>query len=380
MAILLGITGGILIAAIVWDAFEAVVLPRRVTRRVRLTRLFYRATWRVWSAIVRRIPSHTRRDTYLGFYGPLSLLLLLTLWAGGMVLGFAMLQAALGSRLIAPEKIATFGTDLYLSGTSFFTLGLGDVVPQSPLSRLITVVEAGMGFGFLALVIGYLPVLYSAFSRREASTVLLDARAGSPPSAGELLRRGGRGLAEELDHFLREWERWAAELLESHLSYPVLCYYRSQHSNQSWLAALTTILDAGALAMVGIEGISPRQGELTFAVARHAIVDLAQVLKTPPRVPRVDRLPAAELKRLREVLAGAGVTLQDGEAADRRLEELRRMYEPYLYAMADFLMMPLPPWLPVGGGYDNWQTSAWERMSVGRVTRATAAKFPDAHY
>ena len=134
--------------------------------------------------------------------------------------------------------------------------------------------------------------------------MLLDARAGSPPSAAELFRRSGRGLREELDQFLREWERWAAELLESHLSYPVLCFYRSQHSNQSWLAALTTVLDASALVMVGIEGISPRQGELTFAVARHATVDLAQVFKTPPRAPKADRLPPAELKRLREVLAG----------------------------------------------------------------------------
>ncbi len=380
MTVLLGITGAILIAAIMWDAFEAIVLPRRVTRRVRLTRLFYRATWRVWSAIVRRIPSDKRRDTYLSFYGPLSLLLLLTVWAAGMILGFAMLQAALGSPLNAPEKIATFETDLYMSGTSFFTLGLGDVIPRTPLARIITVVEAGTGFGFLALVIGYLPVLYSAFSRREASTVLLDARAGSPPSAAELLRRSGRGLREELDQFLREWERWAAELLESHLSYPVLCFYRSQHSNQSWLAALTTVLDASALVMVGIEGISPRQGELTFAVARHATVDLAQVFKTPPRAPKADRLPPAELKRLREALAGAGVTLRDGVVADRRLEELRRMYEPYVNALADFLVMPLPPWLPVRGGYDNWQTSAWERMSAGRVTGATVAEYPDAHY
>jgi len=212
-------------------------------------------------------------------------------WATVMILGFAMLQAAHGSPLNICGGPATFGTDLHMSGSNFFTLGLGDVTPRTTLARIITVIEAGTGFGFLALVIGYLPVLYTAFSRREVGTVLLDARAGSPPSAAELLRRSSQGLHEGLDDLLRDWERWAAELLESHISYPVLCYYRSQHSNQSWLAAMTTILDTTALITTGIDGVSPRQAQLTFAIARHACADLAQIFNTPPNAPGVDRLP-----------------------------------------------------------------------------------------
>jgi hypothetical protein len=297
-----------------------------------------------------------------------------------MVLGFAIVQAAIGSPLSVPSGSATFGTDLYMSGTTFFTLGLGDVTPRTTLARIVTVIEAGMGFGFLALVMGYLPVLYTAFSRREVGTVLLDARAGSPPSAAELLRRSGQGLHEGLDDLLRDWERWAAELLESHISYPVLCYYRSQHSNQSWLAALTAILDTSALVMAGIDGIPPRQAQLTFAMARHAIADLAQIFNTPPRTPGKDRLPAADLTRLRETLGKAGVRLQDGEAADQRLGELRRMYEPYANALAEFLLMALPPWLPTGGGFDSWQTSAWERISTGEITEAAVAARSDEHF
>ena len=144
-------------------------------------------------------------------------------------------------------------------------------------------VESATGFGFLALVIGYLPTLLQAFSRRDANVTLLDARAGSPPTAVELLRRHASAHGREALHeLLRDWERWSAELLESHLSYPVLCYFRSQHDNQNWLAALTTILDTCALAIVGMENVPRRQAQLTFAVARHAVVDLAQIFSTAP--------------------------------------------------------------------------------------------------
>jgi len=380
MNILVGAAGVLLISVIVWDAFEVIVLPRRVTRRFRMARLFYRTSWRVWSAMTHRLVSGKRRETYLSFYGPLSLILLLTAWATGMVLGFAIVQAAIGSPLSVPSGSATFGTDLYMSGTTFFTLGLGDVTPRTTLARIVTVIEAGMGFGFLALVMGYLPVLYTAFSRREVGTVLLDARAGSPPSAAELLRRSGQGLHEGLDDLLRDWERWAAELLESHISYPVLCYYRSQHSNQSWLAALTTILDTTALIITGVEGVSPRQAQLTFAIARHACADLAQIFNTPPNAPGLDRLPPSELHRLREALAASGVKLNGGPAAEQRLGELRRMYEPYANALAEYLRMTLPLWLSPDGGFDSWQTSAWDRISTRSVEHAGLTSLPPQHF
>ncbi len=199
-----------------------------------------------------------------------------------------------------------FTTYLYFSGTTFFTLGYGDVVPTAAWGRALSVAQAGLGFGFLAVVLSYLPVLYQAFSRREITISLLDARAGSPPTAGELLRRlaAGRGLAG-LGPLLAEWERWAAELLESHLSYPVLSYYRSQHDNQSWVGALTAVLDTSALLIAGVDGPDGYQARLTFAMARHAAVDLSMVSETPPRPPASDRLPAAALARLEESLRGA---------------------------------------------------------------------------
>ena len=355
---LIGVAGALWIAVIVWDAFEAIVLPRRVTRRLRPTRLFYRVTWTAWSALARRLAAGGRRETYLSFYGPMSVLLLLAAWALSLIVAFALVQWGLGTRLTAPDG-GTFFEYLYLSGETFFTLGLGDIAPTSRVGRAVMVAEAGLGFGFLALVIGYVPVLYQAFSRREIEITLLDARAGSPPSAEALLRSHAGDDLEELAELLDDWERWAAETMESHLSYPVLSYFRSQHDNQSWLAALTTILDTSALVMVGVEGACARQAELTFAMARHAVVDLAQVLRRRPQSAARDRLPRAELRRLRVALAAGAVVLDDSDAAADKLAELRKMYEPYVTALADHLVMPLPAWRAAGHGQHNWRASAW---------------------
>ncbi len=358
MSLIAGIGGGVLVAVVLWDAFETIVLPRRVTRRVRLTRFFYRATWRPFAASARFVHAGSRREAYLGFYGPLSLLLLLMLWAAALVVGFGLLQHAAG-------PAAQFATDVYLSGTTFFTLGLGDVAPQGTFARVLTVVESGLGYGFLAIVIGYFPVLYQAFSRREVSISLLDARAGSPPSAAELLHRHqGPGGAAALEQLLRDWERWAAEVLETHLSYPLLAYFRSQHTNQSWLAALTTVLDTSALVMVGIEGGCARQARLTFAMARHAVVDLTQVFATPPTPVPQDRLPPAALARLESALAAVELPRAAAGLKDGKLAEVRRSYEPYVAALSRYLLLPLPEWVYESGRRDNWQSTGWGRRST----------------
>ena len=368
MTVVAALAGAALIALVLWEAFETIVLPRRVTRRVRLTRLFYRLTWRPWLALVKNLYSGKRQETLLSFYGPMSLLFLLSLWAFALMCGFALLIWASGSAVPRGE-VTGFFADLYLSGTTFFTLGLGDVIPHSPLTRLFTVLEAGMGFAFLALVIGYLPALNQSFSRREVSISLLDARAGSPPTAAEMLRRHSseHGL-EALRNLLHEWERWSAELLESHLSFPVLAYFRSQHDNQSWIAALTAILDTCALVMVGLEGACERQAELTFAMARHAVADLSLVFLTPPKEAKHNRLPPAALAELRSHLAAVGLRLREGPEADEKLSQLRRMYEPYLFSLASYLHLRVPPWVPQGSRSDNWQASAWEpRSKIGTI-------------
>ena len=375
MRILPALLGIVLIVGILWEGFETVIFPRRVTRRLRLTRLFYRSTWLLWSGSVGRIFSGKRQEACLGVYGPISLLLLLIVWAAGLVTGFALLHWASGTPLHTPEGEARFSAALYFSGSTFFTLGLGDVRAFTSWGRALTVLEAGVGFGFLALVIAYLPALNQSFSRREVSISLLDARAGSPPTALEMLRRHGHDHAlAALQQLLKEWEQWSAEFLEIHLSYPVLAYFRSQHDNQSWLGALTAILDACALLTMGIEGACERQARLTFAMARHAVVDLALIFGTPPGKDEDERLPSPQLQALRQSLAEAGLRLREGAAADQSLAELRAMYEPYLYSLSRYFHITLPPWM-VEGHADNWQTSRWEQVAaIARVRRRGGAR------
>ncbi|MEP6570988.1 MAG: potassium channel family protein [Acidobacteriota bacterium] len=359
------IVGVALILIILWDAFETIILPRRVTRRLRFTSIFYRTMWMICAGLVRKMRNGKRREKYLGVFGPLSLLMLLALWAAGLILGYAIVHWGLETRLNVPGETGRLAAYLYISGETFFTLGYGDVVAEFPLGRAIAVIEAANGFGLLAIVIGYLPVLYTAFSRREVNIALLDARAGSPSSAAEMLRRHGEsGHLRDLDAVFHEWEHWAAELLESHLSYPLLCYFRSQHDNQSWLGSLTTILDSCALVLVGVGNTPTWQAKLTFAMARHAVVDLAQIFWTTPPDPRAapSRLRPGELERIREILAKNGTHLRDGAEAEQKLAELRAMYEPYVGALSEMLMMTLPPWIVGSETIDNWKTSAWGRI------------------
>ncbi len=365
---------------VIWDAFEAVILPRRVTRKFRLTRFFYRTTWSAWKFVVCLVSERKTRETLLGFYGPISLLVLIGVWAVGLVFGFGLMQYGAGSAVNATGSQPSFATDVYLSGTTFFTLGLGDVVPRSGLARALVVTEAGFGFGFLAAIIGYLPFIYGSFSKREVDISLLDSRAGTPPTAGELLRRHSHdGGLEALRDLLKDWELWSAELMESHLSYPVLAFFRSQHDNQSWIASLTAILDTCALLKVGMEGACERQADLTFAIARHAVVDLSQVFGTSPKPLPSDRLPQNDLRRIRDTLAQLGLKLRDGEDADRKLTGLRSMYEPYVYALASYLNQSLPPWIPQKKGKDNWQTTAWGE-AAGLVEKKAETVAIDDHF
>ena len=324
--------------------------------RFRYTRLFYRNTWRVCRAVAALLPTAKLREAFLSWFGPLSLLGLFASWVLGLIFAFALLHWSIGSPISSPEKLYGFGTYLYMSGVTFFTLGYGDVCPLAPLGRALAVAETGMGFGFLAGLIGYLPLFTQAFSRREATIALLDARAGSPPSAAQmLLRLAHSGTIATIDPFLAEWERWSAELLESHLSYPLLSYYRSQHHNQSWLAALTAILDTCTFIIVGIKGSEAYQAQLTFAMARHAAVDLSLVMSVSPLSLAADRLPADQLADLRKQLHRAGIELQEGTIVDTQLTQLRGMYEPFVNGLAERLLFKLPPIVPAKLSADNWQ-------------------------
>jgi hypothetical protein len=369
-----------LILLILVDAFETTVLPRRVTHRFRFSRFFYVNTWKFWRVLASWFPAGEWREAVLGFFGPLSLLGLIAIWAFGLILGFAVLDWSLEMPVRVPQEEPTFWTYLYMSGTTFFTLGYGDITPTTTLGRALAVAEAGLGFGFLAVIVSYLPVISQIFSRREVLIALLDARAGSPPSAAVFLHRLAKSRdMQAIDSFLAEWERWSAELLESHLSFPMLAMYRSQHSNQSWISALTAVLDTSAFLIVAVKEHNPYQAQLTFAMARHAVVDLALIYKTPPISPELDRLPEGQLQRLRELLREAGVLLHEGPAVDAKLADLRGMYEAFVNALSQRFLFALPAFVPETDIADNWQRSAWMKRAPDIESLPIAAT-GDGHF
>lgn len=353
MTVLAAIAGLLLLAAVLQDAFEVMLLPRRVQRRFRFMRLYFRAAWSGWSAIAARFPAGARREGFLSVFGALSMVLLFGLWAAVLITGFGLIEWALqpaGHASPAWEQI-------YMSGVTFFTLGYGDVVPKSAAARLVAVMEAGTGIGFIAVVIGYLPVLYQLFSRREAHVIQLDGRAGSPPTSGTMLARHAEADSlDKLDELLREWEVWGSELLESHLSYPMLAYYRSQHDNQSWLAAIACIMDTCALVLVGLEDLRPLQARMTFTMARQVVVEMARSFGIPPsRYDGGDRLDDAGWAKLMDVFDRSGLAWTRDPQAREMLAALRATYEPLLDGLCRYLSLPLPGWTAEDDAADHWE-------------------------
>ena len=351
---LVPIASVVLILAVLHDAFEVMLLPRRVKSKMRIVRYFFDVTWSVWRAVGRRM-NESRRQHFLGLYGPLSLVIMLVIWAGGLMLAFAGLYWSFDTNAATASQ---FLKEAYFSGVTFFTVGYGDVTPRGPWSKLLSVVEAGTGLGFIALVIGYLPVLYQLFSRREAHVIMLDAVAGSPPSAVALLVRHAEGRSmNSLDTMFASWQQWSAELLESQLSYPMLAYYRSQHDNQSWLAALTAVMDATVLVMVGFDGVPTFQAQLTFATARLALIEMGRVLDVRPSAVEENRLSPESFVVVTEALAHSGLSFVDPHEAEGRLTAFRTTYESFLYGLAKHLLLELPVWNPDPDQLANWVKS-----------------------
>ncbi len=352
-----GILAGAAIIAVLHDAYEAMLLPRRVQRRVQFMTFYFRLTWAGWKRLATQITHPARREGLLSHFGPVAMLGLFATWATGLILAFGSLTWAVRPEATAPGGQVTWPESLYMSGVTFFTLGYGDVVPHSTAARFISVVESGTGLGFIAVVIGYLPVLYQLFARREAHVIQLDGRAGSPPTAVAMLCRHAEadGLPN-LDLLLREWEIWGSELLESHLTYPILAYYRSQHEHQSWLAALTAVLDCCALILVGVKEMAPVQARMTFSIARQVVVELSRSFRiVPSRYDGGDRLSNAAFAWMEVAFSEAGLAWEGGADSQGALQALRATYEPLIDGLAQHLLIAIPGFVPDALSADHWE-------------------------
>jgi len=359
MRILVGVLGGAIVALMLLEIFLSFLLPRRVKRDPQLARRVAIYAWRPWRWVARRLPDQVG-DTLLGMYGPFGLLLDLAIWAAALMLGYACLQWAGGSHLLGARG-ADFGQDLYFSAATFASSGTAGLASHGTYAHVVQVLTAATGLAVLAIVIGYLPSLYQAFSRRETTVSQLDARAGSPPSAGRLVARAtALGGWPGLNQYLRGWEVWSAELMETHLSYPILAFFRSQHLNQNWLSALCTILDASALAVSAAPKDTVPEARYTFAISRHAVADLAYTFRVKPVTDAADRLPQTDFEALIGELLESGVELGAEQSEIRKqLERMRSLYEPYVEALSRRVELRLPPWLAPESPTDNWKTTGW---------------------
>lgn len=337
--------GAVLVLATLIDAFEVVLLPRPVRRRVRLNRYFFKCTWNLWARCADLWPPGRRREDFIGVYGPLSMVMLFALWAASLIVGFGLMQWAL-QRLVAGAGAGALVDQVIISGDAFFTLGYGDNVPHHSLARLLVILEAGTGFGFIALTIGYLPVLYQHFTRRDLQLIEFSARAGSPPTAAALLGWHVHDSPEALERWLRDWEIWASDLIESHAVYPMLAYYRSQHEGHSWLGSLAVVLDVCTLLIAGADDARRHQATATFSALRRILDEASESLRVAPVRQVSERgMDAEALRHLTPTIRRILPNWRDDEAALQAIRQLRGTYEPRLEGLAAYLLLLVPDWI-----------------------------------
>ena len=358
--------GVFVVAVTLIDAFEVVLLPQAVHRRLRVNRFFFKSTWRIWAGLGARLKPGRRRDDFLAVYGPLSMVALFALWAVCLICGFGLMQWALVPHgTMAPSLPG----QIIVSGDAFFTLGYGDNVPHDRLARFLVIVEAGTGFGFVALTIGYLPVLYQHFTRRDVQLIEFSTRAGSPPSAAALLAWHADGGAEALERWLGRWESWAGDLIESHAAYPMLAFYRSQHTGQSWVGSLGTVLDLCTLIIAGADDGPRQQATATFMALRRTLDEVSDALQVPEISGATERaFDAPAVLQLHQGMRRLFTNWQPDAAALDAITRLRSSYEPRLCALAAYLLLPLPDWTgaTVGDGGDFGRDAVVKRLTASR--------------
>src|SRR5947209_16740813 len=263
-----------IILATFYDLFRSIVLPRATVTRLRLVRLLFFAFWAMWRGLSRRIQNPARKEAWLATFGPSAVLAMFATWALAFMLGYALILDGLSSQI--HPVLDNFGESLYFSATTIVPLSYGDFVPTGLGARLAIIFESATGVGIAALVITLLFSLYASFQAREEMVVQLDALAGAPPSGTQLLETVfERGLREELVKTFDDWRRWSAAVLESHLAYPILLYFRSSHDNEAWLNSFGAVMDAATLVMSSVDEDEEGPARLMFTVGNHLVEDLS---------------------------------------------------------------------------------------------------------
>jgi hypothetical protein len=336
-----GVLGALLVLVSLLDLFRVIITPRAVRGRLRISRYLNPGLWTAWRWAAFRLPARYREDL-LGSFGPLSLVLLLIAWVALLLLGYGLLLDAFRSE-IRPEP-HTLTTSLYVAGTSMLTIGFGDFVPTHAAARAVALAAGATGLATFALVVTFLFSLFQSFQRREAVIVATEAAAGAPPSGVTLLETFGRGgVHEDLAGLFRQWQLWSAEVLDSHLSFPVLTYFRSSHDNDSWITSLGAMMDAASLVVTTIEDGPTAWAKMFRWVRGHCLEDITQYFRLED-----EHYVGVELEEYREArrrLAKAGWTLRDEEESWAAFQRVRSEYAGRVNAMASHWASPPAQWI-----------------------------------
>jgi Ion channel len=337
--------GVAVIALTLSDVFQSVVMPRATGQRFRISFFVWRASWYLWPKLAWRLYSvdGDKREDFLAIFAPLILVSMIAIWACLLMLGFGFLLWGMRGG-ITPAH-ASFGTILYFAGTSLLTIGFGDVVGRDILPRLVSVLAALAGLSFLSILTAFLFAIFGSFQTRETFVVTVGARAGTPPSGVNLLAIAGYSQThEDLPTLMVDAQRWAAGVMESHLAYPMLAFFRSSHDDQSWIGTLGTLLDAATLTMTTIDGVHSGQARIFYSVGRHAARDLSHYFRVGVAEDTVG-IERAEFEHACDRLVAAGYSLRDRDEAWTRFSGLRSGYAGRLNVLAAFFAIPPLQWI-----------------------------------
>jgi hypothetical protein len=358
--------GILLLAAVLWDLFETIVVPRPTPGTFRIGRYVVRGSWRAVRAFATR--TEDRHETLLGLFAPAATILLLLTWLACLVVGYGLVLYGIRDEL-GPAPV-DLGTAIYFGATSVLTLGFGDVVPVGGGARFVAVAAALSGLGVVALVVTFLFSLFGSYQRREVSVVTLQAKAGAPPSAVVLLETLARlELTDHLPDFFGAWERWIAEVLDSHVAYPLLGFFRSSHDDVSWISALGTVLDTASLVLTTIEGVPRGQAELAKKMGAHLVEDITNLGFRAKGADGVDR---ASFDAVHVRLAAAGFRLVPADEAWPRFSRARSTYAEQLDAMAAYWAVPAAAWFGGRRALHSTSAPAPAQLPLGRPDEVPA--------
>lgn len=337
-----GVGGLVIILPVFYDLFQTVVLPRPAVRKVQIARYLIRPTWVIWRFVGRRFKRVDHSEAFLAAFGPLALLGLFFVWALALTVGYALEIFALRNQF--HPALTDFPTAFYVSATTLVPLSYGDFVPEQGLARLVIIGESATGVGLAALAITLLFLLYESFRDREEAVVALDALAGAPPSAVLMLEATAKPhKRSELKAAFDDWRKWSAMVLESHLAYPLLAYFRSSHDNEAWINSFGAVMDAAALVVSTLDSDeSEGSAHLMFTVGNHLVDDLTWVFRLKTVAEPI--LEEDEYRVAVERLRRAGYRLKEADGWPR-FSELRSKYASALNQIAGRLVTPPAQWV-----------------------------------